>query len=1065
MKIEKINNNNTNTVNNEIINFEKGDIISGEIKSLKDNKYIIHLEDKYYINVDKDKISNKVGDTVYFRVEDEKNTLKQIFNTESQDNLNNDINNIKIKRNLDKNTLLNNRAQQQYKLFLDKNSQPSVQENNLYNSKIKNKLSHLSNTVNKKSLQNLINNGVDPKKVDVLTFSDYLSISTGVDVENKEKPEEKTLQELKEDKKKAIKMDLNMNGLDEEDLFNFEDILSKVGLPNTDKNISALKNVKDKIDNIENIDKDTSLNIIKKGNKTTIEDLYSSKYSRVSNKDSIDIENIENLEEQIKNILNQNDIEIHEENIAIAKDFIKSEVDISSENIKKYKKLANIKQEIDIKNILEKSANNILKNENVLDIDIFNNETIEQYIKYKNMLPKILPEHIQGLIDENININLKNIENNYKNINIQNINVTEEAISERLNLSKIQLKLTTEAMYSLYDKGINIDTKPLKDVINYLENIEQENYKKYLQINKVEPTQNNVETMKNVFSTIKSFYPNAVYNTFKDIIDKKIDFSLSGINKSLKSQNIIDTFETFKTTPNKSFGDSINKLTEDFKDLLIKNGFEPTQHNIKALKILSLNNIDFTEENILNIKLLDNKIDYVANNLHPLTVAKMLKYNFNPMDRKIDEVIDYIDNNKFGQTSREKIAEQILDIDRENILSKEERNAIIAVYRMLNIVQKGDSASIGNLLKAEKNVTLSNLLEASKIYEKSRKNIGFDKKIDKSVGESEKIIPEDNITNAIKSGIEKANENYNKFILNQILNYANPDKILQIDNFNTNIENILDKLKDKDKQTISNNTQSDLIKSIQSLESVDIDTINYLTKNNLPITLDNIQIMENIIKKNTKLSKDIDDFKSELEKRDISFGESIFNIEDDKNMTKEELLNTMENLNQENQQVFDEIINLEDLDDIKYMILKNKKVSSNINFMQDYNNIKNGKYTLPMKLSTGKITDLNMYILNDMALNDKNLNLYLNFENDNNKSIEAYVKVFNDGTIVDIVTDTTSDIQNYEKDVLNILSNFNIYPDNITYSVDNPKDLYKEDNILNIEEKFKDFDNNFNKVI
>ncbi len=1067
MNIDKIDNNKINNIYNKNFSFKEGDILTGHIKDLKNDLYTINLDNKTSINVSKDKIVGNIDDVVYFKVEDNKNTLKQIINQENENfTYEKAINNTSFinKRSLDNITEIN-KSQQYYKKFLDKNNQPSVKESILYTNKVKSNLSHLSNTITEKDLHKFENIGINPKNIDVTTFSDYLNDSLGIDKSDDNTLDKKTLKEIKEEKEKSMKMDLNMNGVDEEANFRFDDILSNIGLLITDKNISTLKNIKDKIESIENIDKDTALNIIKKGDKATIEDLYTSKYTRFSNKENINIENIDNIDSQIENILKQNNIEINDENMSIAKDFIKNEIDISSENIEKYKKLENIKESLNIKDILEKCAKNILKNENVLNVEIFSNENIaKNYESYKEILPNILPEHIQSLIDDKIKVNLKNILLNYENINTNNVNVTQEAISEKLNLYKIQLKLTTEAMYSLYDKGINIDTKPLKEVVTYLEEIEQEKYKKYLELNEVDSTQDNIQTIKNVVSTIQNIYPNVVYNTFKDIIGQKVDFSLSGINKSLKAQNIIDDFETFKTMPNRAFGDSINKLKDDFKNLLIDNGFEPNEANLKALKILSVNNMDFTEENMLNVKLLDSKIDYLANNLHPLTVAKMLKDSFNPMDKNINDVIDYINNNSFGQTSREKIAEQILDIDKENKLSKEERDAIVAVYRMLNMVQKGDSVSIGNLLKTEKNVTLSNLLQASKISEKNRKNIDFDKKVDDNTGESEKITSDKNITNSIQSGIDKANEEYNRFILGQILNFTNPDKISQVDN-NISIENLLEKLKDSNRQTISKQTKEDLVKDIQNLENINNDTISYLIKNNIPITINNIQVMENVIKEKLKLSKDIDDFKTELENRGITFGESIFNIDDNKNISKEETIHTVEELKQENEEVFDDIINLNDLDDIKYMIIKNKNVKSNIGFIQDSNNIKNGIYTLPMKLSNGKVTDLNMYILNDNALNDKNLNLYLNFENIYNNSVQAYVEVSNKGTLADVILKSNHNAKEYEKDILNILNKFDIYPDNITYSIDNKKDLHREEDIINIQEKFNDLENNFNEII
>ena len=1058
MNIEKININNiidNKNINKKLI-LEKDDILSGEIKSLNKEDYLIKLNDNIHININKKFINGNIGDTIYFKVQDNKNTLKQISNDE-------EINitgtyNITKKLEPEKNIQSSNK---QYRLFLDKNRQANIKENYLYSNNVKNKISHLSNVISKDNIQKIINEAINPKKFDLITMSDYLSTSTGVDLEKK--PEEKTLIELREDKKKHMKMDLNMNGIDEEDLFSFGEILTNAGLPMTDKNLSSLSNVKDKIEQIDKIDKNSILNIIKNEKNITLDNLYTYKYANFTNKNNIDINNIPNINEQIENILKENDIQVNDENISISKDFIENGIDITYNNIDKFNKLNNIKNEINIENILYKATNNILKNESLLNINIINNENItEKYNKYVKVLNEISPEHIQDLLDKKIKINLDNLSLNYSNINTKNIVPSEESLNERLNLYKIQLKLTSDAMYSLYEKGINIDTKPLKEVINDLENIEQEKYKKYLEISKTTATNENLKIMSKTFSTIQNLYPNTLYNTFKDIIDEKVDFSLSGINKSLKIQNILNDFDTFKTLPNKSFGDNINKLENNFKDFLEKNEFEPNKDNIKALKILSLNGIDFTDENILKIKLINSKLDYISDNLSPMTVAKMLKENFNPMEKNIDDIIEYIDNNSFYQTSREKIAEQILDIDKENKLSNEERMGIISVYRMLNVVQKGDNVSIGNLLKSEKNITFKNLLEASKIYNKNKKNIDFDVKVDNKIGESEKIIPDNNISNSIKKGIEKANENYNKFILNQIINYATPDKINKLDFKQANIENILDTLKDNNKITLSSKSKEDFVKSIQN---IDKNVLEYLMKNNLSITINNMEIMKDIINKNHKPVKNIDDFKNELEKRNMSFGKSIISIDDNQTINKETFTDYISFLKEENNEIFDEIINLNNLDDIKYMILKNKNVSSSLNFMADTNNISNGTYNMPIKLSNGKITDFNVLILNDSALNDKNLNLYLNFENENNNYIQAYIKVTNKGNLIEI--SSKNDAKKYESNIIDILKKLDISPTRIIYSISNDKNLYDNDdiedikqNLYNLGDKF--LDNNFN---
>ncbi len=242
MNIDKIDNNKINNIYNKNFSFKEGDILTGHIKDLKNDLYTINLDNKTSINVSKDKIVGNIDDIVYFKVEDNKNTLKQITNQENENFTDKkDINNISFinKRSLDNITEIN-KSQQYYKKFLDKNNQPSVKESILYTNKIKNNLSHLSNTITEKDLDKFQNIGINPKNIDVTTFSDYLNDSLGIDKSDENTLYKKTLKEIKEEKEKSMKMDLNMNGIDEEASFRFEDILSNIGLLSTDKNISKI---------------------------------------------------------------------------------------------------------------------------------------------------------------------------------------------------------------------------------------------------------------------------------------------------------------------------------------------------------------------------------------------------------------------------------------------------------------------------------------------------------------------------------------------------------------------------------------------------------------------------------------------------------------------------------------------------------------------------------------------------------------------------------------------------------------------------------------------------------
>ena len=154
MNIDKIDNNKINNIYNKNFSIKEGDILTGHIKDLKNDLYTINLDNKTSINVSKDKIVGNIDDVVYFKVEDNKNTLKQIINQENENfTYEKAINNISFinKRLIDNITEIN-KSQQYYKKFLDKNNQPSVKESILYTNKVKSNLSHLSNTITENDL-------------------------------------------------------------------------------------------------------------------------------------------------------------------------------------------------------------------------------------------------------------------------------------------------------------------------------------------------------------------------------------------------------------------------------------------------------------------------------------------------------------------------------------------------------------------------------------------------------------------------------------------------------------------------------------------------------------------------------------------------------------------------------------------------------------------------------------------------------------------------------------------------------------------------------------------------
>ncbi|MFI3231547.1 MAG: DUF6240 domain-containing protein, partial [bacterium] len=980
-----IQNNSQGLFENDIDN-----IISGTITQAIDGMYIIEFNnissdidtDSYVgsgsssdnntsiIKVSQESISGSVGDEVAFNVVDS-STLKQV-----------DISNIyddsvdstsatteaqaqDVQAEDDPYTAISVSikdiisSEKKYNAFLMENKQADL-EKIKFIAEIKSTLSEISNSFTDEDLKNLLKSNLDAKNIDVYEFSDYVKTSTGVDIKNEDVPEEKTLLELREDKKKYIQMDLNMNGIDEEDAMRFEKILTQADLPITSKNVSDIKSLDKKISDIKEFEDsnifavmkskatpqgsfkqntNTSASATSNGSRSssssrndsgdgisiTIDDLYSTKHSGAMSSTS-PLPNIPNLDAQIENILLQDEIEVTQENVDIAKEFIKNELEISTQSFNIYNKVKelinlldddsniNINASDEIAKVSEVSkisalddliarnlnynkssdydnTNGVNKSSNA-SFNILNNT--QDLINYKNMIESVTEYDLQDLINQEVDINLYNIYNNYNNYNnlsSSSASVSDTAISEKLNLAKIQMKLTMENIYAISKSGISIDTMPLAEVIDTLEELEEDQIKSQLKTANTPITAKNIEVMKEVSNTLNNFYikeannnvfnsnidlSKGVYSSFKNIIEDDEELSLETISKvnNARASKILDTLEAFQTQPIKKFGDGIGKLDEQFEEFLDEHGFEVNEANKKALKILTANDMEFTQESLIQTKIIDQKLEFVHNNLHPLTVAKMLKDEFDPMEKTIDEVIEYLGEaeNVFGKTSRELIANQILELDKDNTLTQEERSSMISIYRVLNSIEKNDSGAIGNILQSEKNLTFKNLLEASKLHGNYKKNIGIDKKVDNSVGERE---VSDGANNS--KDLESLTKDYNNLLVKDFIKNGSPSLIKS--SLENDLENSLEVLLE-DNSTLNNNSEieSRFISDIRAIENTHQGVISALAKNGIKITINNINIMSEIINQNKKPSDAIGDFKESLSENNIDFGTSILDL-------------------------------------------------------------------------------------------------------------------------------------------------------------------------------------------
>lgn len=197
-----------------------------------------------------------------------------------------------------------------------------------------------------------------------------------------------------------------------------------------------------------------------------------------------------------------------------------------------------------------------------------------------------------------------------------------------------------------------------------------------------------------------------------------------------------ETYEAVGTQIRGDLGDSLKKAVQGSADDIIKElGFEGTDEDKEAIKVLAANNMDMTKENVETVKSVNAMINNLIKNMKPETVLNMIKDGVNPMNASIEEVNEYLTeaNDKASKDNEEKFSKFLYKLDRTNGITKEQRKQFIGIYQMMNIFTRDAGVAAGALIKQGAEVTMNNLMTAYN----SRKHYDMDAVIDDNTGMAE----------------------------------------------------------------------------------------------------------------------------------------------------------------------------------------------------------------------------------------------------------------------------------------------------------------------------------------
>ena len=180
------------------------------------------------------------------------------------------------------------------------------------------------------------------------------------------------------------------------------------------------------------------------------------------------------------------------------------------------------------------------------------------------------------------------------------------------------------------------------------------------------------------------------------------------------------------TTPRADMGDSIHTAFRNVDALLQNMGQELTDENRKAVRSLSYNRMELTEENLLAVKGADRVVQRVVEKMTPSSVLSMIRDGVNPLTTPMDELESYLEGQDTYREESEKYSRFLYNMEKNREITQEEKDSYIGIYRMLRQIEKSDGAAVGSLVGAQAEINFSNLLSAVRTGKVKGVNVSVD---------------------------------------------------------------------------------------------------------------------------------------------------------------------------------------------------------------------------------------------------------------------------------------------------------------------------------------------------
>ena len=538
----------------------------------------------------------------------------------------------------------------------------------------------------------------------------------------------------------------------------------------------------------------------------TIANLYQAQYSTsnavynsqvynggISNDDSQ--ADFSYMEKQISQIIAESGREDTKEAARDSKWLLDNEVALTAENLNNLKQLKEIKLPFKKEDVIDRVITGMAEGRHPQDVPLSDGYLWkEQAAQAVDALGEVNDEDLAYVVSKNEPVTLESLRHAHhliqsgavseqdieaarqlaENTEVQIADSTRIVfVTARRQLEEVRLAMTTEAGYEMLKNGIKIDTSPMEKLIAELKGIEDGYYSTLLTQGGYEATQANVRLFSDTLDVIDELKYMPAYAL--GARDMQVH-SLSGLHQEGSQmqqsfQQANERYETMQTQVRKELGDSIQKAFRNVDDILDSIGQEKTAANERAARILGYNRMEITPENIMKMKAADQQVQMAFRNMTPAVVREFIGRGMNPLDMDFTELNRYAEQirSELNDEATEKYSEYLYQLEMNQSITQEERDAYIGIYRLINQVVNTDGAAVGALMQHGTELTMRNLLTEVRSIRHGK----VDVTIDEHFGELESAGYKDSI-------IRKIENVYQSQCMKQALDELTPGRLQSV---------------------------------------------------------------------------------------------------------------------------------------------------------------------------------------------------------------------------------------------------------------------------------------------